>query len=97
MSTHAPVPQPATSASSADETFLDLKGLNCPLPVLRLAKAMRGAGQGARFRVEATDPMSKLDIPHFCQTKGHVFVGGSETDGVFQFVIAAGAGPAEDA
>lgn len=92
MSTNAPRP---TADLPADETVLDLKGLNCPLPVLRLAKAMRGARPGARFRVVATDPMSKLDIPHFCQSKGHVLVRGGETDGVFEFVVAAGTEPAE--
>jgi tRNA 2-thiouridine synthesizing protein A len=96
MSTHAPTPAALLSAPPADEIFLDLKGLNCPLPVLRLAKAMRGAREGARFKVVATDPMSKLDIPHFCQTQGHVLVGTGETDGVFHFVIEAGADPARD-
>ncbi|MGX1099832.1 sulfurtransferase TusA family protein [Amorphus sp. MBR-141] len=91
MSTHAPTPATANTASASEETVLDLKGLNCPLPVLRLAKALRGARPGTRFRVAATDPLSKLDIPHFCRSKGHAVVDGTETDGVFLFLIEAGA------
>lgn len=91
MSTQAPISDAAGSPLAPGETALDLRGLNCPLPVLRLAKALRGSGQGARFRVAATDPLSKLDIPHFCRSNGHALLESSETDGVFHFLIEAGA------
>ncbi|MGX1308637.1 tRNA 2-thiouridine synthesizing protein A [Amorphus suaedae] len=91
MSTHAPISDAAGMPPASGETALDLRGLNCPLPVLRLAKALRGAGQGARFRVAATDPLSKLDIPHFCRSNGHAVLESRESDGVFHFLIEAGA------
>lgn len=80
------------------ETHLDLKGLKCPMPVLRLAKAIRGAEEGAHFRVLATDPMAKLDIAHFCNTKGHRLLESAEgDDGVLSFLVEAGARPADPA
>ncbi|MEW5425050.1 sulfurtransferase TusA family protein [Amorphus sp. 3PC139-8] len=77
------------------ETLLDLKGLNCPMPVLRLAKAIRGAAPGTRFRVLATDPLAALDIAHFCQTKGHTLISSEDDDGVGSYVVAAGTGSPE--
>ena len=84
--------EPSTAAPdpAGDETFLDLKGLNCPLPVLRLAKAVREAAPGTRFRVVATDPMAKLDIAHFCRSKGHALLETSEHEGVLGFLVEAG-------
>ncbi len=37
------------------ETLLDVKGMNCPLPVLRANRALRGMAPGDRLRVLATD------------------------------------------
>jgi tRNA 2-thiouridine synthesizing protein A len=59
---------------------LDLKGLKCPLPVLKTRKAIAGLTAGARVRVLSTDPMSVIDIPHFCQEAGHKLIS-RETDG----------------
>ncbi|WP_244293060.1 sulfurtransferase TusA family protein [Stappia sp. TSB10P1A] len=53
---------------------LDLKGLKCPLPVLKTRKAMTRLETGALIRVLSTDPMSVIDIPHFCQEAGHRLV-----------------------
>ena len=37
------------------ETFLDTKGLKCPLPVLRARRAMKVLAAGDLLRIEATD------------------------------------------
>ena len=51
-------------------TSLDLRGLRCPLPVLRTRKALRGLPPGARLVVTCTDPLAGLDIPHLCRETG---------------------------
>ncbi len=71
------------------EDVLDLKGLNCPLPVLKTAKALTSLASGARLVVEATDPMSAIDIPHFCRQKGHTLLS-VERGEVFRFTIEKG-------
>ncbi|MFT6451194.1 MAG: tRNA 2-thiouridine synthesizing protein A [Halocynthiibacter sp.] len=45
---------------------IDALGLLCPLPVLRVRKALAGMEAGALLRIEADDPMAAIDIPHFC-------------------------------
>ena len=69
---------------------LDLKGLKCPLPVLRTRKALRGLAPGTRLWVEATDPLSALDIPNFCREDGHALIEAAERDGVRRFLIERG-------
>ena len=69
------------------ETLLDLKGLSCPLPVLRANKALRGLPAGARLRVLATDPASVKDFRNYCETAGHALVAVSEAAGTYSFVI----------
>jgi len=69
---------------------LDLRGLNCPLPVLKTRRAMARLPVGATVVVEATDPLSGLDIPNFCREDGHRLLEQAVSDGVFRFVIARG-------
>ncbi|PZN58813.1 MAG: response regulator SirA [Proteobacteria bacterium] len=58
---------------SAKETaaILDLRGLNCPLPVLKARKRLAAMPAGSRLWLETTDPLAVLDIPAFCAEAGH--------------------------
>ena len=69
---------------------LDLRGLNCPLPVLKAGKALLDLKPGDLLVVEATDPMAAIDIPHFCRQKGHRLVDQTTEDAVLRFTIAKG-------
>jgi len=69
---------------------LDLRGLLCPLPVLRLAKALRGLPEGAVVEIRATDRASWIDVPHFCAQSGHSLVLAAEVDGVLVYRVARG-------
>ncbi len=42
---------------------LDLKGLVCPEPIMRLAREIRNIEEGEIFQVVATDPGTLSDIP----------------------------------
>lgn len=66
---------------------LDLKGLNCPLPVLRTKKAMKAVPKGETLTVEATDPAAMRDIAALCETSGFTLLSAEERDGVFVFEI----------
>lgn len=59
------------AATGADATLLDVTGLLCPLPVLKTQKALRDLKSGDLLRVISTDPMARIDIPHFCSEHGH--------------------------
>jgi tRNA 2-thiouridine synthesizing protein A len=73
----------------ADVT-LDLRGLHCPLPVLRAKKALRALPPGATLEVLATDPLSPVDFAAFCEAGGDALLESVETDAVFRFVIRRG-------
>jgi tRNA 2-thiouridine synthesizing protein A len=45
-----------------DTTTLDLRGMTCPLPVLKANKALRAMAPGARLTVLATDPAAVKDF-----------------------------------
>ncbi|PYE42001.1 tRNA 2-thiouridine synthesizing protein A [Rhizobium sp. PP-F2F-G20b] len=66
---------------------LDLKGLKCPLPVIRTRKRMASLGPGTLIRVETTDPLAVIDIPHFCAEDGHRLERRHATDRGHSFLI----------
>ena len=68
-------------------TLLDVKGLNCPLPVLRANKALRPLAVGDELEVLATDPAAPRDFESFCGAAGHQLVENGERDGVFTIVV----------
>lgn len=51
-------------------TKLDLKGLKCPLPVLKTRKALKTLAAGDRLEVHCTDPLSVIDIPNLIRETG---------------------------
>ena len=55
----------------ADDVLLDCIGQRCPLPVLRARKALAGLVPGVVLRVESSDPVAILDIPHMAREDGH--------------------------
>ena len=69
------------------ETLLDVKGMNCPLPVLRANRALRSLQPGDKLRVLATDRAAVADFRAFCRETGHILVSLSEEAGVFSFTI----------
>ena len=68
-------------------TILDTKGLNCPLPVLRVKKAIKDVQPGEILQVQATDPGAVGDFQAFCKTSGNEMVDWKEDAGVFTFNI----------
>lgn len=74
----------------SDDSVLDLKGLKCPLPVLKTRKAMAGLEKGDVITVLTTDPMAAIDIPHFCQESGHRIVSAETTAESGRFVLEKG-------
>lgn len=76
--------------SGGDESALDLRGLKCPLPVLKTRKHMRDLAAGTRIRIETTDPLAVIDVPHFCQEDGHQLLDSSAVEGGHVFVIEKG-------
>ena len=83
---HPPQSRPMQSSPSP-EVLLDVKGLGCPLPVLRANRTLRGMQGGERLRVLATDRAAIADFRAFCGETGHALVAFGEENGVLSFVI----------
>ncbi|MCM2293504.1 sulfurtransferase TusA family protein [Allorhizobium sp. BGMRC 0089] len=66
---------------------LDLKGLKCPLPVLKTRKKLASMTRCARLRVETTDPLAGIDIPHLCHEDGHRLLASEKTSSGHCFLI----------
>lgn len=70
------------------DDILDTTGLLCPLPVLKARKRLALMQRGQVLRVAASDPAAIVDIPHFCNQSGHVFLGMEEgADGAQIYII----------
>ncbi|MEM7041985.1 MAG: sulfurtransferase TusA family protein [Pseudomonadota bacterium] len=70
-----------------DDTELDARGLNCPLPVLRARKALRGLAPGTVLRLLATDPGAVRDVAAMCEATGDRLIESEEIDGTLTFRI----------
>ncbi len=66
---------------------LDVKGLNCPLPILRTKKALAEMETGQVLRVRATDPGSVKDFAAFAKQTGNELLEQKEENRVFEFYL----------
>ena len=66
---------------------LDLKGLQCPLPVLRANKVLRQLQPGDELEILATDRAAAKDFDNFCRATGHSLVASMEAGGVLTIVL----------
>lgn len=60
---------------------IDTRGLSCPLPVLKVRKAMRSIENGTEVQVLATDPLADQDLRAYCEASGCVFLSVDKLDG----------------
>ncbi|MHA1108239.1 MAG: sulfurtransferase TusA family protein [Alphaproteobacteria bacterium] len=66
---------------------LDVRGLKCPLPILKTKKAIGRLNGGDALEVLATDPGSVEDFAEFCRATGHELLESGENDGIYRFVL----------
>ena len=66
---------------------LDVKGLNCPLHILRNKKALAEMETGQVLRVQATDPGSVKDFAAFAKQTGNELLEQKEENRVFEFYL----------
>lgn len=77
-------------AQTSADLSLDCRGLSCPMPILKLSKAITKLQAGQVVELTATDPGSRDDVPAFCQRTGHALVSTREEAGAFVFYIKKG-------
>lgn len=71
---------------STDQT-LDVKGMKCPMPVIKAKKAIEQLQVGQVLEVVATDPGSMADFRAWTKNTGHELLMAEEDSGVFRYEI----------
>lgn len=56
--------------AKAEERLVDARGHRCPVPTLRLRRALEEAAPGGHVRLLADDPLARIDVPHFAASAG---------------------------
>jgi tRNA 2-thiouridine synthesizing protein A len=69
------------------ETVMNLRGLKCPLPALRVRKKLSSLQSGDLIVAECTDPLAAIDIPNLLRQTGDRLESKGEADGVLTFRI----------
>ncbi|MBB5205291.1 TusA-related sulfurtransferase [Inhella inkyongensis] len=62
---------------------LDVRGLNCPLPILKAKKALAELSSGQVLCIHATDPGSTRDFQAFARQTGHELLAQRQESGEF--------------
>jgi len=78
VSAAAPAQQPGAQE-------LDLRGLNCPLPVLKTRRRLSAMAADEELIVLTTDPLAVIDIPAFCKEAGHLLLESADSAGGHRF------------
>jgi tRNA 2-thiouridine synthesizing protein A len=65
----------------SEPILIDARGHHCPVPTLKLRKAHEAAAPGAELVLLATDPMARIDVPHFATQIGATVLEITDQDG----------------
>lgn len=68
-------------------TVLDLRGLKCPLPLMRTKKKLKDISSGEELVLLVTDPATRGDLSRFCSGGRCVIVDHSRADDCERYVI----------
>lgn len=71
----------------ADEILVDARGHRCPVPTLRLRKAVEQALAGQKIRLLADDPLARIDVPHLANSLGLVILEAPADGAALNFLI----------
>lgn len=73
-----------------DPVVVDARGHRCPVPSLRLRKAMSDTKAGQVMVLLATDPMARIDVPFLMQETGGRMIDIVEEEGVLRLTVETG-------
>ena len=69
------------------DTVLNLEGLLCPIPVVKISNAIKQIAVGEIIVATATDPGVMMDIPAWCSSTGNELQSMEEENDIFTFQI----------
>ena len=69
---------------------IDARGHRCPVPTLKLRRALEGAASGDLIQLLADDPMARIDVPHFAAENGHQMLAPDVDGAALSFTVQKG-------
>jgi tRNA 2-thiouridine synthesizing protein A len=79
-----------TETALTETTVLDARGLSCPMPIVKTAKAVKELEPGQVLKLIATDRGSVADVPAWAESTGNELLEWHEEDGEFVFLVRKG-------
>lgn len=75
------------SAEPKADRTVDYRGLFCPMPIVKVSKAIQEIEVGQVLEMWADDPGSKPDMEAWIRQTGHELLDSREESGVFKFYV----------
>jgi tRNA 2-thiouridine synthesizing protein A len=75
----------ATTAKA--DKVVDLKGMPCPMPVIKISQEILTVAVGQVVEAITTDPGSLADFPAWATSTGQEIVGTDQTSGEIRFYV----------
>lgn len=72
---------------AAATVVVDARGHRCPMPTLKLRRALADAPPGSTVILLADDPMARIDVPHFAASSGCELLERQEDGAVLRFSL----------
>ena len=69
------------------DKVMDLEGLPCPMPVVKVSKGIKEVEIGQVIEAQSTDPGSLTDFPAWAKTSGNEIVKTDQEDKLIKFFI----------
>jgi TusA-related sulfurtransferase len=69
------------------DKVMDLKGLPCPMPVVKVSKGIKEIAVGQVLEAHTTDPGALADFPAWARTSGNEIIKTEQGGGVIKFLI----------
>ena len=69
------------------DKVMDLKGLPCPMPVVKISKGIKEVQVGQVIEVHTTDPGSLTDFPAWARTSGNEVLETEQENGLIKIYV----------
>ena len=69
---------------------LDLKGLKCPFPILRLKQTLTRMETGEIVKIIGTEPGTEREVKVLCKHEGHEFLDYKQGKNDFTYFVRKG-------
>lgn len=73
--------------TEAADVTVDARGLNCPMPIVKTAQAVKTLTSGQVIEILATDPGAVKDFAAWSKATGNELVEQTVDGGVYRFVM----------